>query len=90
MVTPADGESERHDAEHWAGLEEACAALVQAMAEPLTAIGNYLEAARTLSHRDAAAVHAQLGEILDKAHEQVLRANGVLHEMRQVLQKKKA
>jgi hypothetical protein len=86
MVPPTD---EQHHSEHWDGLEEACNKLVHSMAEPLTAIGNYIEAARVLSHSDAEALHARLGEILKKAHDEVVRANHVLNEMRLLLQKKK-
>jgi phosphoglycerate-specific signal transduction histidine kinase len=86
MVSP--GEGEQHS-RHWDGLEEACNKLVHSMAEPLTAIGNYIETARALSHGDAAAVHARIGEVLEKAHNEVDRAGRVLSEMRQLLQKKK-
>ncbi len=84
MVSPEQGEQHQQD-----GLEEACNKLVHSMAEPLTAIGNYIEAARVLSHGDAAAVHAPLGDVLAKAHNEVERAVRVLNEMRQLLQKKK-
>jgi phosphoglycerate-specific signal transduction histidine kinase len=87
MVSPE--ESERHYSQHWDGLEEACNKLIHSMAEPLTAIGNYVEAARVLSRSDAAAVHAQIDEVLKKAQNEVDRANRVLNEMRQLLQKKK-
>ncbi len=81
-------EGEQHHSQHWDGLEEACKMLVHSMAEPLTAIGNYIEAARVLSHSDASTVHARLGEVLEKAHNEVNRAGRILNEMRQLLQKK--
>ena len=87
MVSPA---SEQHPPQqNLAGLEDACNALVQAMAEPLTAISNYLATARVLSHSEAAAVREQLGEVLEKARAEVARANAILNEMRQVLHKQK-
>jgi hypothetical protein len=85
MVSPA---SEEYTPQPWTGLEDACNALVQAMTEPLTAISNYLEAARVLSHSDAAEVREQLGGVIEKAQAQVARANAILNEMRQVLHKK--
>ena len=86
MVAPA---SEQHPPQHpMAGLEDACNALVQAMAEPLTAISNYLETARVLSHSEAAAAREQLGEVLERTRDEVARANAILNEMRQVLHKK--
>jgi hypothetical protein len=87
MVPPEEGEQHHSQRD---GFEEACSKLVHSMAEPVTAIGNYIEAAmRVLSQGDAAEVHARLGEIIEKAQKEVVRASHVLNEMRQLIQTKK-
>ena len=65
---------------------EPCEALIQEMAEPLTALSNYLEAARHLTSGDAS-TRADLAAILENGLAQLSRANQVLQQMRQLLQR---
>ncbi len=61
-------------------LRHTCRALVHEMAERLTAISNYLEAATRL--------HRQLDEVVGKGLAEVLQANEVLRQMRETLEQK--
>jgi signal transduction histidine kinase len=83
MVPPAERNDE--PMQHRAGLEASYTTLLQAMAEPLTAMGNYLEAARALRRRDAPDFDAEFRDVLGKAQAELERATAVLNQMREVL-----
>jgi hypothetical protein len=90
MPTPADarkGEEGQPGQQH-GDLKHACLALVQEMAEPLTALANYLEAASRLHRDDIPSERTKLGEIIGKSQAQVLRADEILHRMRDLVREK--
>ncbi len=88
MLMNAASGTDRHEDGPARGLHtvpiEACEALIQRMAEPLTALGNYLEAARRLG---AGGASADLTKILENGQAQLSRANQVLQQMRELLQR---
>ena len=55
------------------------------MAESLTAIGAYIEAARHLNETGAPSARADLAGILSKSQAQVARAAEVLQQLRELL-----
>ena len=80
---PQSGDDGAPKEEESAALD-ACRALLQKLAEPLTALTNYVEAARRL-HRSEGAPRAELGAALDKADAQISRMHDLLRQMRDVL-----
>jgi hypothetical protein len=66
-------------------LTRACLALVQHMAEPLTAIASYLEAASHLHRANTSSARTQLVEVIEKSRAQVARADEILRQMRDLL-----
>jgi hypothetical protein len=52
-----------------------CLALLDQLADPLTAISNYVEAAFRLQGSDSQSAREKLGDVLDKCREQIVRAN---------------
>ncbi len=73
-----------------ASLRQACLALVQELAEPLTAIGSYLDAASRLHDADSQSERIKLGEALEKMQTQVARADAILRQLRDLLRHGKA
>jgi two-component system, LuxR family, sensor kinase FixL len=69
-------------------LGPACLALVHELAEPLTAIGNYLDAAIRLYDADTRSALEKLGEVLEKSQTAVSRANETLRQLRDLLRHK--
>ena len=69
-------------------LRQTCRALVHEMAERLTAISNYLEAATRLRSSNTPATRMQLDEVMGKGLAEVLQANEVLRQMRETLEQK--
>ncbi len=67
---------------------EAFATRVNEMAEPLTAISNYLAAAIRLHNADTSAARAQLGRVLEQTQAQASRADAILRHMRHLLLRK--
>ena len=62
-----------------------CEALVHKMAEPLTALTAYIEAALHLNETGATSARADLAGILSKTQAQIARATEVLQQLRQLL-----
>lgn len=70
-------------------LRQACLALIHELAEPLTAIGNYLDAGLRLFAADSRSAREKLGEVLEKSQIQVSRADEVLRQLRDLLRPEK-
>jgi phosphoglycerate-specific signal transduction histidine kinase len=60
-------------------------ALVNQMAEPLTALSAYLRTASHLLRPDPVSSRAELVEIIEKGLVQTERASGILHRLRGLL-----
>jgi two-component system sensor kinase FixL len=63
-------------------------ALAHELNQPLTAITNYLNAARRTLQAAAPEEHARLGEILEKATGQTLRAGQIIRRLRDFVEKR--
>ena len=63
---------------------------VSKLAEVLTAIGNYLEAAIRLEATDTRSARMRLREALQKGHAQLLQADEILRRLRDLLRDKGA
>jgi hypothetical protein len=83
QIFRAGGEGPRGD------LRQSCLARVRELAEPLTAIANYLEAATLLHGHDSRSAWVKLGEIFEKSKAQVARADEGLRKLRDLLQHEK-
>jgi two-component system sensor kinase FixL len=70
-------------------LREACLTVVHELAEPLTAIGNYLEAASRLHDADTRSAREKLPEVFEKSRMQVARADEILRQLRDLLRLEK-
>lgn len=66
---------------------EACIALVHKLAEPLTAIANYLEAAARLHRADSSSARSRIAELVEKSGRESARANEILRQMRDLLRR---
>ncbi len=66
-------------------LRQACLALVQELAEPLTAIGSYLDAISRLRDADNQSARNKLGEAMEKMQTQVARADAIQRQLRDLL-----
>ena len=67
------------------GFDDELSALVHELSEPLTAVANYLAAARRVLGTDAGSEDCSLTEILEKASAQTDRAGEIVHRVRQLL-----
>lgn len=67
------------------GFNDELSALVHELSEPLTAVANYLTAARRVLGADAGSADCGLAEILEKAVAQTDRAGKIVHRVRQLL-----
>jgi len=63
---------------------------VHALAEVLTAIGNYLDAAIRIEAADTRSARVRLRESLEKSRAQLLRADEILRRLRDLLRDKGA
>jgi phosphoglycerate-specific signal transduction histidine kinase len=70
-------------------LRQACLTFVGELAEPLTAIADYLEAASLLHDADTRSAHEKLAEVFEKSRIQVARADEILRRLRDLLRLKK-
>ncbi|MGO8914283.1 MAG: hypothetical protein ACLQJR_00070 [Stellaceae bacterium] len=87
MPTPPEdrkGEKDPPSQPH-GDLRQACLAIVQDLAEPLTALGNYLEAASRLHEADTRSAQIKLGEVIDRSRAQASRAADILRRLRDLL-----
>jgi len=78
-------DTEGRTAEAQNDLRRSCLALVHELAEPLTAIGNYLQAIFRLDEVDTRSARAELRETLDKLQTQASRANEIQRRLRDLL-----
>jgi hypothetical protein len=62
-------------------------ALVQQMAAPLTALGNYLGVASRLLRADTPASRRRLADVIKKSDIEVAKAGLILQQMRDLLNK---
>ncbi len=63
------------------------AALAHELNQPLTAIANYMEAGRDLLAREGALDRAMLGEAMDEAAKQALRAGEIIRSLREFIRR---
>ncbi len=68
-------------------LTHACLAFIHELAEPLTAIGNFLEAANRLHNADSRSAREKLTEVFEKSQIQAKRANEILRQLRDLLRR---
>ena len=87
MPTPSGARKSEKGQRH-GDLTQACLALVHELAEPLTAIGNYLDAAIRLHDADTRSAREKLGEVLEKSQTAVSRADEILRRLRDLLRHK--
>lgn len=88
MPTPSEARKNEEGQGH-GDLRQACLALVHELAEPLTAIGNYLDAAKRLFDADVQSAQENLGKVLEKSQTQVSRADEILERLRDLLRHEK-
>ena len=71
-------------------LRRSAVALIHELSEPLTAIQNYLEAASCLHQADTEAAAEKLDDVFDKSRGVLVRANGIVAELRSLLRDERA
>jgi len=69
-------------------LRQACLTLIGELAEPLTAIADYLEAGSLLHDADTGSAREKLAEVFEKSRIQVARADEILRQLRDLLRLK--